>query len=57
MSFREHLKVSSMLLQYTGRNIVMAVCHISEGKDANGLLVSVALGFWLDTYSSFKKIY
>lgn len=57
MSFREHLKVSSMFLQYTGRNIVMAVCHISEGKDANGLLVSIALGFWLDTYSSFKKIY
>lgn len=56
MSFRKHLKVSSILLQCTDRNIAMAVCHSSEGKDTNGLLVSIAMGFGLDTYSSFKKV-
>lgn len=56
MSFRECLKVSSILLQCTDRNVAMAVCRTSEKKPTNGLLVSIAMGFWPGSYSCFKKI-
>lgn len=56
MSFRETLKGLFYLTAIYRQKCSRAVCHTSEGKDTNGLLVSLAMGFLLGTYSSFRKV-